>query len=201
LGQQLSRKEREAAARRSKKVKSGLIGGALVALVIVMGVVAGQADTSGAGGVTGRGEDAPSLSFVTFEGTTSALEDFEGTPVVLNFWASWCPACVAEMPDFETVNQAFGDDVTFIGLDTQDNSRDAANALIDSTGVSYQLGLDPDGSIYRQFGGIGMPTTVFINAAGEVVDVQSGAIFADDLRAKINDLFFNAQAAEALESR
>lgn len=177
----------------------GVIGGVLVAFIIVMGVVTGQADTSGAGGVTGRGEEVPSVSFVTFEGATAALEDFEGTPVVLNFWASWCPACVAEMPDFETVNQAFGDDVTFIGLDTQDASRDAANALIHSTGVSYQLGLDPDGSIYRQFGGIGMPTTVFINAAGEVVNVQSGAIFAEDLEAKINDLFFDTQATEAPE--
>lgn len=180
---------------RKRQIKLWLVGGVLLVFVVALGVSTDQSDLTGDdGGVVARGEDVPSLAFTTFEGGVAELADYEGQPVVLNFWASWCPACVAEMPDFEVISQRLGDEVVFVGLDTQDTSRDAANSLVHSTGVTYQLGLDPDGAIYRRFGGVGMPTTVFIDAEGRVVDVISGAIFAEDLEAKINELFFSNQA-------
>jgi len=135
---------------------------------------------------------APSVEFETFDGETVALSDFEGKPVVLNFWASWCPACVAEMPDFEQVHQAFRDDVTFIGVDMQDISRDAALQLVAETGVSYQLVDDPSGAVYSQFGGLAMPTTVFIDAEGHIVDTHAGALFAADLTERVEALLLDA---------
>ncbi|MBA3430728.1 MAG: redoxin domain-containing protein, partial [Actinobacteria bacterium] len=59
--------------------------------------------------------------------------------------------------------------------------------LAESTGVQYQLAHDPDGAIFRAFGGLAMPTTVFIDADGSVTLVRSGAIFLDDLTAIIED--------------
>ncbi len=129
------------------------------------------------------------LAFTLFDGTETTLGAFLGKPVVINFWASWCPACVAEMPDLARVEAEVRDRVTFIGLDLQDPDRAAAEAMAAETGVEYLLGEDPDGSIYAFFGGIGMPTTVFIDAQGNVLEVHSGTIFADDLRAKIEELF------------
>lgn len=145
-----------------------------------------------AAGSVPAGARAPDLSFDLFDGTRASIDDFAGTPVVLNFWASWCPACVAEMPDFEKVHQEFGETVQFLGMDTQDTSRSAADDLVHSTGVSYLLASDPTGVIYREFGGIAMPTTVFIDASGNILDVHSGALFADDLAGRIDDLFFSS---------
>ena len=137
------------------------------------------------------GDPAPEVTFDYFDGSEGSLADFAGTPLVLNFWASWCPACVAEMPDFQAVHQQLGDDVVFLGLDMQDISRESALDLIQSTGVDYVLADDPTGEIFQAFGGFSMPTTVFINEAGEIVDTHNGTIFADDLTAKINELLLN----------
>jgi cytochrome c biogenesis protein CcmG, thiol:disulfide interchange protein DsbE len=129
------------------------------------------------------------LTFVFWDGGEGSFEDFRGQPVVLNFWASWCPACVAEMPDFESVHQILGDRVQFVGADMQDLSRSDAQRLVNQTGVSYTLIEDPQGELYAFFGGISMPTTVFIDAKGEIVETHSGTIFADDLEARLREVF------------
>ncbi|CAN5339636.1 hypothetical protein BH24ACT7_BH24ACT7_00210 [soil metagenome] len=146
----------------------------------------------GAGGVmvaiSGRGSAAHEVTSVTgadvrftyFDGEPGTLADFAGRPLVLNFWASWCPPCLAEMPDFEEVHQQLKGEVAFLGLNLQDDLA-AAQRLADQTGVTYPLAADPEGAIFRRFGGIAMPTTVLIDADGEVVEVHAGVIFADDL--------------------
>lgn len=164
----------------------------LVALVVVVAIaaialaVSGGDEEATAGSPTG--DPAPEFTFEYFDGGTGSLADFAGKPVVLNFWASWCPACVAEMPDFQAVHASLGDDVVFLGLDMQEIDRESALALIESTGVDYLLGDDPTGEIFRAFGGFSMPTTVFINGRGEIIETHNGTIFADDLTVKINEL-------------
>lgn len=129
------------------------------------------------------------LSFTYWDGTPGSFADFRGQPLVVNFWASWCPACLAEMPDFESVHAVLGDEVQFLGANIQEIDRREAQKLLNQTGVSYTLMEDPDGEIYNFFGGISMPTTVFIDAEGNVADTHSGAIFAGDLEATIRDIF------------
>lgn len=130
-------------------------------------------------------QSALDVPFTYFDGSAGNLADFAGRPLVVNFWASWCPACVAEMPDLEAVHRKLGDQVAFLGLAMQETDRAAARALIDQTGVTYALGQDPDGSIFASFGGIAMPTTVFIDEEGTVVEKHPGALFAEDLEAII----------------
>lgn len=154
-----------------------LIGVAFVA-VLIFAIAAFGSVSEPATDLTASAIDVP---FEYLDGTEANLSDFAGTPVVVNFWASWCPACVAEMPDFEQVHAALGDEVVFLGLNMQETDPAAAASLVASTGVSYQLALDPDGSIFNRFGGIAMPTTVFIDEDGQVVTTHAGAIFADDL--------------------
>lgn len=155
---------------------TGLV--ALVATLAALWVLTGadnEANTSA----------APDITLNYFNGESQQLEDLVGRPVVLNFWASWCPACISEMPSFAEVHRRLGDQVEFIGVNMQEVDMDAALALVEQTGVEYRLVHDPNGSIYRQFGGVAMPTTVFINSDGEVVQVHSGTIFEDDLVALI----------------
>ena len=130
-----------------------------------------------------------SRSFVMFDGTVTSFDAFAGKPMVLNFWASWCPPCAAEMPDFQAVHDRLGDRVTFLGMNSQDVDRAAAEHLVAATGVTYLLASDPDGSLFQEFGGVGMPTTVFIDEEGRVVASHSGILFAEDLERQIRDLF------------
>jgi thiol-disulfide isomerase/thioredoxin len=134
------------------------------------------------------GDPVPDVAFQLFDGSDATLADFRGRPLVLNFWASWCPACVAEMPAFQEVHEEIGAEVRFLGLDVQD-TRAAADAFVQQSGVTYLLGEDPDGAILASFDGIAMPTTVFIDQAGNEVGRHSGAIFANDLRQLILELF------------
>ncbi len=133
----------------------------------------------------GDSAEVVDASFTYFDGTNGNLADFRGKPLVLNFWASWCPACVAELPDFQEVSQRFAGRVEFLGMNMQEVSLEAALGLLEATGVKYRSAHDPDGAIFQMFGGVAMPTTVFIAATGEVVRVNAGTIFADDLVAVI----------------
>lgn len=119
---------------------------------------------------------------------TKLLGDFIGErPVVLNFFASWCTPCLREMPAFEAVHQELGDEVTFVGLANTD-VEDKALEMVAETGVTYPTFADPDASAVTFFGGTTMPTTVFIDAEGEVVSVESQTFDEESLTSRIGEL-------------
>lgn len=160
------------------------IGWGLTAVVVAAGLGlalsrAPGGDVAVSGTVT-LGGPAPDITMTDFEGERFELSDFEGKPLVVNFWASWCPNCVAEMPDFERVHQATAGEIGFLGIN-QSDARNAAEELARQTGVTYRLASDPQGEIFNAFGGAGMPTTVFIDASGAVVDVVVGQLSKETL--------------------
>ena len=126
--------------------------------------------------------------YLTLEGEPASLRQFRGRPVVLNFFASWCTPCRLEMPDFERVHQQVGDDVHFVGLNLQEDA-DRARDVIDDTGITYAVGLDRAGAVYRGYNGITMPMTVFLDAKGAVVKTQGGALTRADLIDLLRDEF------------
>jgi cytochrome c biogenesis protein CcmG, thiol:disulfide interchange protein DsbE len=117
-----------------------------------------------------------------------SLTDLRGTPVVVNFFASWCTPCVEEMPGFEEVHQELGDRVAFVGIDVRDTVS-AGEDLVDRTGVTYTIGRDPSGDIFQSLDAVGMPSTFLISADGVIVDSKTGAMDADELRDRIDDAF------------
>ena len=133
-----------------------------------------------------NGDPAPEVVFTYFDGTEGTLDDFAGQPVVLNFWASWCAPCVAEMPDLEDVFQEVSGDVAFLGVNVTDQRADAEE-LVERTGVTYTIAEDPDGEIHRAFRGFAMPTTILIAADGTVVRSHAGSVSADQLRGFITE--------------
>jgi cytochrome c biogenesis protein CcmG/thiol:disulfide interchange protein DsbE len=121
-------------------------------------------------------------------GADHTLGELIGTkPVVLNFFASWCAPCLTEMPGFEAVHQSLGDQVTMVGMAYDDQPEDALDT-VERTGVTYPTYSDLEGTAITYFGGLAMPTTVFIDASGEVKDVVSRPLGEDELRDKISDL-------------
>ncbi len=143
--------------------------------------------------VTGRGGVA-AITLTDFDGKRFSLAEYRGKPLVVNFWASWCPSCAAEMPDFERVHQAVAGEVAFLGIN-QTDSRDAAKDLARDTGVTYRLAADPRGEAFQAFGAPGMPTTVFIDASGDVAEVVVGQLTRDALMDRIRRNFGDSDAA------
>jgi len=167
----------------------------LAAVVVVAAAVAAGATLGGAGGQPGGeaisdGDEAAAggafqRELATFDGGTRRLADYRGQPLVVNFFASWCPPCVAEMRDaFEPLAQRLGDDVAFLGVATQDE-RNAALAVVEATGVTYDVARDPDGALFRELGATSMPATFFVSAEGEVVDAHMGALTRQQLAGRI----------------
>jgi thiol-disulfide isomerase/thioredoxin len=105
---------------------------------------------------------------------------YTGRPLVINFFASWCPFCIGEMPDFERVHQAAGDRVAFLGISQRD-PRQASIDLLAQTGVTYQTAIDADGDFFDALGGIGMPVTVFVAPDGRIADIYTGPLNAEAL--------------------
>lgn len=154
----------------------------------------GDGDGSSAAGADAAAVDVDAAAgrlsqyaYETVDGADATLADFAGTPLVLNFFASWCGPCEAEMPDLEEAALAVGDDVTFFGLLVRD-SVEAGQAMVDRTGITYGWGVDTH-DVLIDFDGIGMPTTVFIAADGEVLDSHVGPLSAEQLRDKLGEHF------------
>ena len=154
-----------------------------------------QADGAGAGL-----ERAPDFELTLFgnddheAGETIRLSQFEGQPVVLNFWFPSCPPCVAEMPDFEVAYQQFrGQGVQFIGvqlvgLDTVEDGQQFVRKL----GVNYLLGPDKIGDsmggIVMAYSVSGFPTTVFIDKDQNIKRRWSGAMNLEKLEELIREI-------------
>lgn len=133
------------------------------------------------------GEPAPDLSLVDFDGEPVRLADYTGQPLVVNFFASWCPPCVAEMRDaLGPVHEELGDEVAFLGVAMQDTP-EAALEVVEETGVTYDLARDPDGQLFAAFTLGGMPSTVYVDADGQVVDRHTGSLTRSQLESQIEE--------------
>lgn len=112
-----------------------------------------------------------------------ALSELDGTPVVLNIWASWCGPCREEAPVLERSWRYWGPrGVLFLGLNIQDVPEDARRFL-DEVGVGYPSVREPSNRVARTFGSIGLPDTYFISADGRVVGHVLGVVSPEQLAA------------------
>jgi len=117
-------------------------------------------------------------------GYDALLGELHGTPVVVNFWASWCQPCQAEAPRFTAAAATYGDRVQFLGVDILDD-RDSARGFITDHGLPYPNVFDPVGSIRTDLGSIGQPVTAFYGADGNLVAKVDGEISEQDLAANL----------------
>jgi thiol-disulfide isomerase/thioredoxin len=154
-----------------------LLLGAVVAAVLLTGGGGKTAVRSGRPGPMAAPFELPNLDET--KGAVS-LASFRGKPVLLNFWATWCTPCVQEMPMLEAAHRRTGSKVVFLGVDRQDFRPDA-QAFVRRTNVTYASAYDRDGTLDGAYRLRGMPTSVFIDAAGRVVDQVTGPLTESQL--------------------
>ena len=127
------------------------------------------------------GQPAPEFSLESLAGTPVRLSDFRGHPVVLTFWATWCPPCQRELPALHEAYQA-GQEAGLRILAVNDDERaPTIRAFVDRMGLAFPVLLDPHSRVNARYGVIQFPTTVFVDTAGIVRVVHGGAISAERL--------------------
>ncbi|TCI44085.1 redoxin domain-containing protein [Exiguobacterium sp. SH3S2] len=170
-------------------VQSGL--GVLVALAIINASLPDEtptlvADSSQAAGLN-IGQVPPNFELKRTDGTTLNLEDLRGERVVVNFWASWCPPCRAEMPDMAKFARE-QDDVTIVAVNTTTSERDVdeARSFVAPYEDAFQVVYDEDGAVGNAYRIQAMPTTYVLDENGVIVAKQFGAIDKAWLDTKTN---------------
>lgn len=117
------------------------------------------------------GYKAPEFTIQDMEGNTLHLADLKGKPVFINFWASWCPPCRAEMPHIQAAYEKYGDKIQFIMINTieQDTMEDLKAYLAEAK-LTFPIYLDEKSLVNQLYQVPGWPTSLFINKKGIIVD-------------------------------
>jgi len=132
---------------------------------------------------------APDFTVQDAEGNSVKLSDLFGKPIVLNFWATWCPPCRSEMPDFNAVFEELGEDIHFVMLDAVDGireTREIGEAYVAEQGFTFPVYYDMEQEAVIQYGIRAFPTTIFIDSEGYVAAGAEGAIDQETLRKGID---------------
>jgi cytochrome c biogenesis protein CcmG/thiol:disulfide interchange protein DsbE len=130
------------------------------------------------------GRQAPDFSVTLFNGEKVKLADLHGKVVFVNFWASWCPPCIAEAKELEATWQRLkSENVVFLGIEIQDTEANGRD-FVGKFGVTYPNGADSSGRIAIDYGVWGIPESFFIDPDGRIVYKHVGGIDAEILAAK-----------------
>ena len=121
---------------------------------------------------------APMVEWTTADGTTRTLADYAGQGIVLNFWATWCVPCVAEMPALDALAGLVGPErIAVLALSSDRGGARAVERFYAERGIrTLAVLLDPRGATARAFGSKGIPTTVLLDRAGQERARVEGAV-------------------------
>lgn len=139
----------------------------------------------------GIGNIAPSFTLKDLDGKEASLGDYKGKKILLNFWASWCPPCRAEMPDMESFYQKYKDEgYTVIAVNaasTEKNSLDAP-AFIEKNELTFPVLVDEKGSIGALYNVISLPTSYFIDSDGVIRNKVTGPMSEERIVREMTNL-------------
>ncbi len=140
-------------------------------------------------------ERAPDFSLNDIQGAKHSLSDYSGKVVVINFWASWCPECVDELPSLNALYEKYvGKGLIVIGIAT-DRKRDSVEPLLKRSRVTYPIFLNTvGGTLLKQYRIIGLPSTVVIDSNGNITERSAGRtdFGSSDFTRKIESLLDSA---------
>lgn len=123
---------------------------------------------------TAVGQMAPDFTLPNTQGQSVRLADLQGKVVFLNFWATWCPPCRAEMPAMERLHEAFGGkNLAVVAVNVEDLS--AVTSYLEKNRHAFTVLLDPEGEVQNLYGVFRLPETFLIDKQGRIVQHYLGA--------------------------
>lgn len=168
-----------------------LLVGALLLVTAACSLFVPPTATPETGGVTpiaprsGVTRPAPDFTLTTLDGDTLTLSDYQGQVVLVNFWASWCPPCNAEVEDLNAYYEAHKDEgFIIIGVNVEDTPEDA-QAFVERHGVTFPIVIDTEAKVAGDYNVIGLPSSYFINQDGELYGFQPGLITPEELERQV----------------
>jgi peroxiredoxin len=166
--------------------------GALLCLVAIFGAVAlftRRSAAENAANSTGKPAIAPSWELHNVDGQTVRFADFKGKVVILDFWATWCPPCRAEIPGLIDLQKQYGKQgLAVIGISVDQDGASVVKAFAQKFGMNYPV-LLADPKVVQSYGGIeAIPTTFIIDRQGRIVKEHVGFTDKEDFEKEIKPL-------------
>jgi thiol-disulfide isomerase/thioredoxin len=132
-----------------------------------------------------EGKPAPNFELATLEGDTFKLSDYKGKKVILNFWATWCPPCKAEMPHmqkFYEENRDKGIEVIAVNLTNMDKGIPNIEQFVEEYGLTFSIPLDEEGTIGMQYQAFTIPTSYILDSDGIITKKIIGPMDEDMMK-------------------
>jgi len=130
---------------------------------------------------------APDFALPSLTNDTIRLSDLRGQPVVVNFWATYCGPCRAEMPDLQAIADAYSGRVAVLGINHREDEA-TVRAFIEEVGIKFPILLYPDDDTLIAYQVLGLPQTIIIDPNGDIVFRTFGPIDPDAVRATLDSI-------------
>jgi peroxiredoxin len=141
-----------------------------------------------------KGFSAPDFSLTTLDGATVRLSDLRGKAVLINFWASWCGPCRAEMPHIQAAYEEHVDDgLVVLGVDQSEPPATVAR-FADEFGLTFPIPLDNDGQVSAAYQARALPTSFFVDTDGVIRDTFTGPMSAGHIESMLEGILPNRPA-------
>jgi peroxiredoxin len=131
------------------------------------------------------GDVAPDFSYILPDGTSQRLSDLRGQKVMVNFWATWCPPCMAEMPDIQQAYDQYRDEGFMVLAVNRNEQIGQIGTFAQEMGLTIPLIADPAGNIGDAYGARNLPTTYFINTDGTIDFRKQGIMTLEFIEQRI----------------
>ena len=135
-----------------------------------------------------KGYAAPVFKTTALSGGETSLEDYAGDVIIVNFWATWCPPCKAEMPGINAFYEAYQDQGVVVLAVNANEEEATVRPFIEASGFTFPVLLDPVGKIVNQYQVRSFPTTLIIGRDGVIQYVHTGMISPEELEKIVTPL-------------